>query len=247
MRKLLPAHLIPVNPATGRPLSGGFFCVAKKNKKQLRLIFDRRPQNATERRLHWLRLPNAGMLRHFVLGPREVLRGSGSDIEVYFFRLEHEDSWVKHNAAGTPVTGRWLEEFGISNWWEPHFVCMAVWWMGDINSADVAGYVHERILEGSGVLHDRNRLEYGKPIPACRVIVGVYLDDLLVLGRVTASAHFGGKKLEDESLYERSLQSYAEARLALSEGKSFVKELKFEAWGAEVDGAEGAVACPAAH
>lgn len=51
----------------GKPIDGGFFAVAKPPKPgtpvRQRLIFDRRPQNCTERRLAWIRLPHACLFR----------------------------------------------------------------------------------------------------------------------------------------------------------------------------------------
>ena len=54
---------VPVDPSTGRPIAGGLFGTGKKNKKLLRLVFDRRPQNAQERRLRWARLPQPAQVR----------------------------------------------------------------------------------------------------------------------------------------------------------------------------------------
>ena len=57
LARLVPAELIPKDPNSGRWLAGGCFGVSKKGKRELRLIFDRRPQNATNRRLRWATLP----------------------------------------------------------------------------------------------------------------------------------------------------------------------------------------------
>ena len=102
---LLPYRDIPTDPITGLPIVGGFFGVGKKGKVELRLSFDRRPQNATERRLRWGVLPQASQLRHIILKRRESLIGDGDDLSVYFYRLDHEADWYKHNAVGGIIDG----------------------------------------------------------------------------------------------------------------------------------------------
>ena len=75
---LVPVDKVPRRP-DGTPLAGGLFSVAKDLDHD-RLIFDRRPQNATERRLNWICLPGAAQLQRIVLRYDQCLRGSGDDL-----------------------------------------------------------------------------------------------------------------------------------------------------------------------
>ena len=52
---LLPEKDLP-SDSQGNFLCGGFFCVPK-NELEDRLIFDRRPENATMERVIWAELP----------------------------------------------------------------------------------------------------------------------------------------------------------------------------------------------
>ena len=82
---LLPSD--EVATLRGRPLVGGMFAFpkAKKGVTAQRLIIDRRPQNFTEKRFHWLELPSAAQLQRIVLDEAEVLLGSGEDLECYYY------------------------------------------------------------------------------------------------------------------------------------------------------------------
>ena len=59
MGALVPLPMIPRTPS-GRLLTSGAFAVYKSADED-RLIIDRRPQSATEGRLHWLTLPSPNM------------------------------------------------------------------------------------------------------------------------------------------------------------------------------------------
>ena len=51
--------------------------------------------------------------------------------------------------------------------------------MGELDTVDLGTAVHEGILRSSGILDSGSR--YGYPLPASRHLIGVYVDDLLVL------------------------------------------------------------------
>jgi hypothetical protein len=91
MALLVPEDDIPVGP-DGRRLVGGWFAV-DHTRGRLRLIFDRRPQNSTERTLTWPRLPSGCQLQHVVLEPWETIRGSGDGLECWFYNIRHEPDW----------------------------------------------------------------------------------------------------------------------------------------------------------
>ena len=103
---------------------GGLLCgweTAEKSKRgakgpppkpRQRLIFDRRPQNATERPLTWISLPSAALLRKKVLPPGSIWRGTGKDLENYYFSLKHCKQWWARHAVGSPLLAnlipKWL-------------------------------------------------------------------------------------------------------------------------------------------
>ena len=71
MALLIPEEDIPVG-LDGSRLVGGWFAV-DHTRGRLRLIFDRRLQNSTERTLTWPRLPSGCQLQHIVLESWETL------------------------------------------------------------------------------------------------------------------------------------------------------------------------------
>ena len=87
---LLPEDQIP-RTSSGRKILSGLFCVPHKDHSD-RLIFDRRPANATERRLKWCHLPHGTCFCSLKLKPGEDVRCSGDDISNYFYHLELEHS-----------------------------------------------------------------------------------------------------------------------------------------------------------
>ena len=79
MTGLMREDEILKDPISGKVLTGAFFAVAKPAKgdkrKRQRLIFDRRPQNRTERRLPWVHLPHACFLGRLSLNTDLSLGG----------------------------------------------------------------------------------------------------------------------------------------------------------------------------
>ena len=208
-----------------------FFGVSKKGKRELRFIFDRRPQNATNRRLRWATLPQPSQLRFLQLKHNESFSGDSEDLRVYFCRLEHEDAWVRHNAVGEPVSGSWLSRYGAAGTDRQYFVCLIVWGMGDVSSADVAQRVHEEVLSG---LHDpTTRIRYGEPLPDGRLLVGIYLDDFLFAHR-----HPTGQVPDSAPLRIAQL-AYEHHDLDTATEKSFAGQTDFYAWGAICRGRVG--------
>ena len=60
---------------------------------RLRLIFDRRPQNDTEESLGWCCWPTGSQLVNAVVREWETMRGSGDDLECWFYCLARERIW----------------------------------------------------------------------------------------------------------------------------------------------------------
>ena len=162
MALLVPEDDIPVGP-DGRRLVGGWFAV-DHTRGRLRLIFDRRPQNSTERTLTWPRLPSGCQLQHVVLEPWETIRGSGDDLECWFYNIRHEPDCYHKNAIGRPLTGAdFLEVGGISG--VNYRMCLKVVAMGDTNGVAIAQEVHESILAASSCFDPAVTVHYDAPFP----------------------------------------------------------------------------------
>ena len=133
-------------------VAGGWFAVGSKVDSD-RLIYDRRPRNATEQRLRWADLPHGTMFVDIVLEPGFGLRGTAKDLRVWLFCIQ-QNHLVSH-VAGRPWTSESLP--GLVSKTGPHRLCLLIQGMGDLNSVDVAQLVDEFIFHNAGVL-DRDTL-----------------------------------------------------------------------------------------
>jgi hypothetical protein len=80
-------------------LAGGWFAVPHK-AEQDRLIYDRRPANATELRFKWSTLPHGSQLAQLVVPTTWSVRGSLKDLRAYFFCLSQLPGQLCKNAVG---------------------------------------------------------------------------------------------------------------------------------------------------
>lgn len=258
MRRLLQHNMVCLTPESelpvdsqGRLLTGGFFSVPK-NSDEDRLIFDRRPENATMNRLQWAKLPSGACFCKLRLRSNQYLRGSGDDLRNYYYALALPENWVKYNSVGRRVSDELVREFGG----EPgvaYRATLRVLGMGDINACDIAQGVHEFVLQSNGVLLDERRLEYGKPLPESDLMEGAYLDDLLIVYRKTMECDINPETFQpppvsgDDWDAQHAIlaeQAYEKAGLQRAIHKSFRFQEKFKAWGAEIDGIQGRAGAP---
>lgn len=251
MVTLVPEDVIP-RDRRGRILVGGLFSVGK-NDSEDRLIFDRRPQNATMGKLTWAHLPAGACYSRMLLDDNQFLRGSGDDLRNYYYALKLPSNWVKHNAVGRRVAPELVQYFGF-NPAVPHRACFRVLGMGDVNACDIAQAVHEAVLKREGLLVPETTLVYGHPVPEAPLWEGIYLDDLLVTYKVTTtdpipldgSFQPPGPQADDADMKRVAAaeRAYAAAGLQRAEHKSFRAMTDFKAWGAEVKGVLGTVGAP---
>ena len=61
------------------------------------------------------------------------------------------------------------------------FVCLKVAGVGDLNNIDFGTVVHQGMLREAGILTDNNQLRFSYPLPSTRELIGVDIEDLLVL------------------------------------------------------------------
>lgn len=130
----LPADELPTDPASGKILVSGWFCVPHKEDTD-RLIQDKRPQNCTERHLRWMNLPSGPTLCGLFLKDNESLRGSADDFSSYFFLVKAPPGSALFNAVGSAWYGREIAEFDNSVVLDDAYVfCLDVLGMGGRNS-----------------------------------------------------------------------------------------------------------------
>ena len=253
MAVLVPENDLP-RDSRGQLLTGGLFCVAK-NETEDRLIFDRRPENATMHRLAWERLPSGACFTRMLLGDKQFLRGSGDDLRNFYYTLRLPDSWIRYNSVGRPVDPKVVKEFG-GDAAKVHRLCFRVLGMGDRNGCSIAQATHEAILRAHGLLSPTQTLVYGRHVPDDDLWQGVYIDDLLVTLRLTLDrpVPLDGSFIPPEpQASDRDMQctrqaeeAYRNAGLERAAHKAFRGEVRFKAWGAEVDGVGGTVGAPLA-
>ena len=245
LRKLHKAQMITFIPRDqalkeGRKLiRGGLFAVPHKETSD-RLINDRRPLNAREKKLGWCQLPAGPMLAQLILEKTESIRASGDDLSNYFYLIKHLEKWQPRNCFGKPIKGVVLRDLGLN----PKVTYMAtfrVLCMGDQNGVCIAQATHEAVLREAGCLEPQHTLVYGKPFPPHRTLEGLYIDDHLVFQVVNKKGCRDRPPEDDVRLVEASRQRYAELGLPRSEKKAFQKEYCFKAWGTCVDSKSGRV------
>ena len=251
MAVLVPECELP-RDQHGRLMQGGLFCV-EKNSSEDRLIFDRRPENATMPRLEWAALPSAACFTRMLLGPCQYLRASGDDLRNFYYMLRLPPNWVRFNSVGRRVDPCLVAEHGLDPS-VPHRLCFRVLGMGDRNGCAIAQATHEAILKSVGLLDPQMTLAYGKRVPAGDLWQGVYLDDLLIAARRTLDVPvpLDGSFVPpvaqaddaDILLTKAAENAYDEAHLERALRKSFRAETQFKAWGGEVDGIRGRVGPP---
>ena len=259
LRKLWKANMVSFVPEaelprdlSGKLRLGGLFAV-QKNEAEDRLIFDRRPENATMRKLDWATLPNGACFCRMLLEDNEYLRGSGDDLRNYYYTLALPANWLRFNAFGRRVHRDLLVEAGLDER-VPHRACLRVLGMGDVNGCDVAQAVHEAVLRHGGVLDPKSTLVYGEPVPVGRLWEGIYLDDLLIAYRheleykVALDGSFIPPTPSDQDpdvLEVKAAEAaYEEAGFDRALHKAFRCEVEFKAWGAEINGVLGKVGAP---
>ena len=222
------------------PLAGGLFAV-KKSSTIDRLIYDRRPQNSQEQRIRWETLPSASCFNRVLLGQGEFLRGTGTDLSVYYYHLRQPPERLVRNAVGRPVSPALAKEWGKDPA-TPHHCCFRVWGMGDLNASDVGQAVHVGVLRGAGGLPHEQTLEHGRPLPRGRTLQGVYQDDYLIAQKVSYAER--STCTRDLEALDLALSAYQRAGLEVAGEKTFVAQANFKAWGNEIRGHAGISSAP---
>ena len=231
----------------------GWFAVDHSAESD-RLILDRRPANQRERHVKWLELPLGSMLGRLCLKPAKGIRVSGYDLSTCFSQLREHPSGLNRQCVGRFFLGNGYTEFG-GRPGRLHCLVLTSLGMGDVDATDVAHQTHFEILNGHGCLHHEGLLRYGRPLPTCSLLQGVYIDD----GGIMKMLPFRDieKPADDSELVKKSLGALTSAGLDVADHKGFVSAQiaepgedepvggeVFTMWGTEVASLAGTVGTP---
>lgn len=156
--------------------------------------------------------------------------------------------WIRQ-AFGRPLSRQFQSEWqarrnylGISSLAGKYRVILKVAGKGDLNTVDVGAAVREGILRRVGIFRFDNQLRYGLPSSSSRELVGVYIDDLLVLLEVRRAD--ASKPDLDSQLSASASAAYVSPRIPEALHKAYDQKLCFKAWRAEVECGVGSVGAP---
>ena len=114
--------------------------------------------------------------------------------------------------------------------------------MGDRNAVDIGQAFHEGLLRPAGVLDDTALLQYGKPLPSSKVLMGVYINDFCVLSKVPR--HDPYKPGPDTEIMHKAKLAYEDAQFEPAHDKEFLHSLNAKVWGGQVRGEQGRIGGP---
>ena len=108
---------------------------------------------------------------------------------------------------------------------------------GDLSRACLAQGIHEAILKQAGRLHEAEMLQYGRPAPAGSTWEGLYIDDNIVMQKL--SKRSCKQTLRDDKVLASSWGHYEKLKTPVSAKKAVAKAFSFQAWGTHVDTSSG--------
>ena len=112
------------------------------------------------------------MLCRIILDSHEVLRGSGTDLEVYLYQIKHQSNWRHRNVVGRAFAGdEFLDHGAVAG--VSYRITLDVVAMGDGNGPDVAQECHEAILREASCMRDGEAMCYSDPLPIMKPVLVV--------------------------------------------------------------------------
>ena len=220
--------------------ASGLFAVCK-NLDWDRLIMDCRPANGREVGLQrWTSaMASANVLSQIELASSDNLSMSGEDVQDYFYQFLISDARRRRNAlVGKLSHAELLEVFGDALHFEgPGYVCLSTMAMGDLCACEFAQGSHLSVLSGCGQLRPEELIMMHCPIPRSDLMIGVVIDDLVLLERVLAGSSAGITRAAQR--LDPIKQMYKDVGLPVNEKKEFVDASTGSFWGCEIDGIKG--------
>ena len=227
-------------------IASGLFAVVKDLSRD-RLILDGRGANVYEKPLsHWTRgLASFDKVCEIYLGAGQVLRASGRDLRDFFYQFSVSRERTARNClAGTLTQDELRYVFGdIKGLPARAHVGLSTLAMGDLNACEYAQASHLGVLYANGVFDPAELLSLACPVPRDPCMVGVIIDDLIILERLAASTMERGSAEPTEADRRMGLadEAYVKARLIANHAKGFQNEAHSKFWGIELDGTRGMV------
>ena len=222
-------------------ITSGLSAVVKDLERD-RLILDGRGANVYEKPLsHWTRgLASFDKVCEIYLPPGQVLRASGRDLRDFFYQFA-----VSRNCLAGVLTKAELEfVFGrLPNLPAKAHVGLSTLAMGDLNACEYAQASHLGVLYRGSVFDPAELISLSSPVPRSVCMVGVIIDDLIVLERMLCDGHGGGSpgRSGADVRMARADASYSEAHLLSNPSKAFQNEAHAKFWGIECDGDRGMI------
>lgn len=224
------------------PFRSGLFSVIKNEQKD-RLILDARPANLLESaQTKWCgSMASGATLVDLCLPPHANLISSGLDLTDYFYQFIISEQRIHRNALAGELS---LDEaklvFGCDFSWHEKTVNVALSTlaMGDLCACEFAQASHLGLCVQKGIATSNNLIAFRNPLPREPVMIGIIIDDFIVLEQVLKSEVLPSRTQSDDVL-DRTLSAYKDASLNHNEKKSFRNEFKARYWGIEMDGQAG--------
>lgn len=184
-------------------------------------------------------LASAANLSQIELPADENLYMSGEDVQDYFYQFKISESRRRRNLLVGKLSREELEAVfdGPMHFKGPGFVCLSTMAMGDLCACEFAQGSHLSVLFASGQLAASELVMMHCPIPRSPLMIGVVIDDLVLLERVVV-----GSADASPSAPKRLgpiKEMYAQVGLPVNEKKEFVNSPKGSFWGCEIDGIKG--------
>ena len=167
-------------------LESGLFAVPKDLERD-RLILDARPPNCMERVLNkWTRTMASGTcLCQLELEPHEVLVMSGRDVRDYFYQFVVSPERARRNVLFGKLSASDLSFIFGKPISEDGYVGLNTLAMGDCNACEFAQSSHLQLLLASGGAFWDELLMMHSPPPRGLLSIGVVIDDLVCLEKLT--------------------------------------------------------------
>ena len=223
----------------------GLFAVGK-NAMVDRLILDARPPNSLESaRTFWCGSMAAGScISDLILQPNQALLSSGLDLKDYFYQFLISEQRVERNIlSGSISIEEAREVFGESFEWPEKkiFVALSTLAMGDLLACEFAQSAHLGMLLDHGAIIPQQLITMRTPFPRSPTLVGIVIDDMIVLEKVALAVLDDLKNDEPRIPFEaaRAISAYQLNHLEANAKKSFFSEPFSSFWGIQVDGVKG--------
>ena len=117
-------------------------------------------------------------------------------------------------------------------------VALSTMAMGDLCACEFAQAAHLGLCVQAGITTEDNLIAFRNPLPRSPTMVGIIIDDLVVLEQVL-KAEVLPAPTESDKILDQTLDAYKSASLNRNEKKSFRNQFQARYWGIEVDGEAG--------